>query len=139
MKAKVAIVGSKSLEGMESVYAIIDTILMNETANLGQFILINGGEDGVDTMAAEVALSRGIEYETALLRECLEGCNPGKSYCFAHSYEPRSKEIADQALIIYRIFDEECGTSTCEVTARFGDELGKRVVRIPMDAISVQS
>lgn len=137
MMPKVAIVGSKSLEGLDSVYEVIDNVLMNERSNLGEFTLLNGGEEGVDTMAAEVALARGIEYEMVPLRICPEGCNPGKEFCFAHSYEPRSKEIAVQALIIYRIYDEGCGSSTCEVTARFGDELGKKVVRIPIDLLSV--
>jgi hypothetical protein len=137
MTPKIAIVGSKSLEGMDSVYEIIDNIIVNEEANLGEFILINGGEDGVDTMAGEIALAHGLEYEVVPLRECVQGCNPAKPYCFAHSYEPRSKEIADEALIIYRVYDESCGTSTCEITARKGDELGRRVVRIPVDVPTI--
>ncbi len=49
---------------------------MNERTNLGEFILINGGEEGVDTMAGEVALARGLEYEIVPLRMCVQGCNP---------------------------------------------------------------
>jgi hypothetical protein len=137
MPAKIAVVGSKSLEGMDPVYDIIDNIIMNELTNLREFTLINGGEEGVDTMAGEVALARGLEYDIVPLRMCVQGCNPAKPYCFAHSYEPRSKEIADEALIIYRVYDENCGTSTCEVTARKGDELSKKVVRIPVDVPTI--
>ena len=134
---KIAIVGSKSLEGMDFVYEMIDNIIMSERRNLGEFVLVNGGEDGVDVMAGEIALSRGLEYELMPLKICPEKCNPGKEFCFAHSYEPRSKQIADEVLIIYRIYDEGCGASTCEVTARYGDELGKRVIRIPIDLLSI--
>jgi hypothetical protein len=137
MTPKIAIVGSKSLEGLGTVYELIDRVIISEMERLGKFALINGGEEGVDTMAAEVALSRDIDYEVIPLEKCMQGCNPGKDYCFAHSYEPRSKRIAGEAQIIYRIYDEGCGTSTCEVTARFGDEFGKKVVRIPIDLLSI--
>jgi hypothetical protein len=143
MNPKIAIVGSKSLEGMDSVYEIIDDIMIQETKELGNFILINGGEEGVDTMAGEIALSCDIDYEIVPLKECPEGCNSGKlgqqqqKYCFAHSYESRSKEIAREADVIYRIYDEGCGTSTCQVTAKFGDEFGKKVVRIPIYLLSI--
>src|SRR5487761_350868 len=137
MDPKIAIVGSKSLEGMVSVYEIIDDIILKQKKNLGRFTLINGGEEGVDTMAGEVALERDIDYELIPLAKCTEGCNPGKEYCFTHSYEPRSKTIANEAEVIYRIYDEGCGSSTCEVTARFGDEFGKKVVRIPIDLLSI--
>jgi hypothetical protein len=137
MPAKVAIVGSKSLQGLDSVYEMIDHILLQERTRLGEFTLINGGEEGVDTMAAEVALERGIDYDMVPLKTCDMSCEPNKQFCFVHSYEPRSNEIADRAQVIYRIYDESCKTSTCEVTARFGDQLGKKVVRIPVDLLSV--
>ena len=137
MTPKVAIVGSKSLEGMDSVYEIIDGIILQEKKKLGCFTLINGGEEGVDTMAGEVALERDIDYELIPSAKCTEGCNPGKEYCFTHSYEPRSRKIANKAEVIYRIYDEGCGNSTCEVTARFGDKFGKKVVRIPIDLLSI--
>ncbi len=137
MTPKVAIVGSKSLEGMDSVYEIIDGIILQEKKKLGCFTLINGGEEGVDTMSGEVALERDIDYELIATAKCTGGCNPGKEYCFTHSYEPRSKKIANKAEVIYRIYDEGCGNSTCEVTARFGDKFGKKVVRIPIDLLSI--
>lgn len=139
MKAKIAIVGSRSLQGYDPVYEIIDKIVLDEREDLGDFVLINGGEEGVDTMAAEVALARSVEYETVPLRLCPHGCNPAGQYCFAHSYEPRSREIADNSIIIYRIYDKECGASTCEVTARFGDKLGRKVVRIPIEMPQLNS
>ena len=80
MTPKVAIVGSKSLEGMDFIYEIIDGIIVRERKDLGEFTLINGGEEGVDAMAGEIALERGIDYELVELRICTEGCTPGKQY-----------------------------------------------------------
>ena len=134
---KIAIVGSKSLDGYDSVYETIQEVAEDEISSRGPFILINGGEEGVDTMAGEVALSLGLDYDIVPLQECSNGCVPGKEYCFEHSYRPRSKEIAMQAEKIYRIYDEGCGTSTCEVTARFGEELGKQVRRISIDLLTI--
>jgi hypothetical protein len=134
---KIAIVGSKSLQGIESVYQMIDSIVARESSFGNKFTIINGGEEGVDAMAGEIALARDINYEIIPLKVCEHGCSNSGKYCFTHSYEPRSREIATEADLIYRIFDEGCGTSTCEVTARFGDELGKKVMRIPIDLLSI--
>ena len=135
---KIAIVGSKSLDGLEDVYRMIQRVIEEEVGeNSSSLVVLNGGEDGVDTMAGEVALSLGHDYMIVPLRGCIHGCNPGKKYCFDHSFRPRSKEIAEKAEKIFRIYDEACGTSTCEVTASFGDELGRKVTRIPVDVLSI--
>ncbi|MGI0092090.1 MAG: hypothetical protein ACREBS_10305 [Nitrososphaerales archaeon] len=133
MPRKIALVGSRSLEGYTGVYSMIDHIITLELERSGSFTLVNGGEDGVDSMAGEIASSRGLDYEVVPLKECRSGCVPGKNYCFEHSYKPRSREIASQAEKIYRVYDEGCGVSTCEVTARFGEELGKSVERLSVD------
>jgi hypothetical protein len=138
-KRIIAIVGSKSLQDIDPVYEMIDDIIVRESKEFGpsSLTVINGGEEGVDTMAGEIALARDVDYELIPLRVCEKGCNAEGKYCFPHSYEPRSREIAEHANTIYRIYDEGCGTSTCEVTARFGDEFGKKVVRIPIDLLSI--
>ncbi len=130
---RIAIVGSKSLLGNERVYKIIDDAITNEMRIDPRLIIVNGGEEGVDEMAGEVAISHGLGYEVVPLEKCTMGCS--REYCFEHSYKPRSFAIADQSDKIYRIYDESCGTSTCEVTAKFGDTLGKSVVRIPIDLL----
>ncbi len=141
MKCKIAIVGSKSLSGYDYVYRLIDKILSEEGRSSDEIMVVNGGEDGVDTMAAEVALSYGLGYEEVPLQECQDrsgSCQKKNArYCFEHSYKPRSFNIAKQASKIYRIYEEGCMSSTCEVTARFGEELGKKVVRIPVDILSI--
>jgi hypothetical protein len=133
----IAIVGSKSLEGYETIYELIVGLIQQEINANGSLVLLNGGEEGVDTMAGEVALALGLDYEIVPLSECSFSCDPVKKFCFKHSYEPRSHEIAERSDMIYRIFDEGCGTSTCEVTARFGDEYGKQVRRIPIDVLAM--
>jgi hypothetical protein len=179
----IAIVGSKSLDGMQDVYEMIEGIIRKEMTMMEEgnepggadnnqeqnvvgrrgvdidsrsieagcapassqkrLVILNGGEEGVDSMAGEVATSLGLEYRIVPLEECRsENCASGiqekkKKYCFEHSYRPRSRSIASMAQKIYRIYDEGCGTSTCEVTARFGDELGKKVVRIPVDILAI--
>ena len=132
---RVAIVGSKSLDGYEAVYQIIDGVVSKEIETGGPFTLLNGGEDGVDLMAAEIALSRGLAYDLEPLGECRYGCE--KRFCFEHSYRPRSERIARKADRVYRIYDESCGTSTCEVTAKFAEEFGKDVLRKPIDLLMI--
>jgi hypothetical protein len=135
---KIAIVGSKSLENYDAVYRILDEIISSElNSPEGTFVLVNGGEEGVDTMAAELVLSHDLQYEPIDLEECSRGCTPGKKYCFEHSYRPRSLKIAQEVSKVYRVYDEGCGMSTCEVTARFGEELGKQVTRIAVDLLSI--
>lgn len=129
---KVAIVGSKSLEGLEHVYRMIDEVIQSEYS-ASPFVLVNGSVEGVDQMALEVAISRGIDYEIIPLEKCTKGCK--REYCFEHSYEPRSFKIAQESEKIYRIYDEFCGASTCEVTAGFGDKLGKQVIRMPVSLV----
>ena len=136
MIRKIAIVGSKSLLGYDDVYRMIDDVVETEISEAGSFILVNGGEDGVDLMAAEIALSRGLEYQLISLEKCSAGCS--KEFCFEHSYKPRSFEIASQADRVYRIYDESCSTSTCEVTAKFGEDLGKKVTRRPVDLLAIE-
>ncbi|MHB8567289.1 MAG: hypothetical protein ACYC7D_13295 [Nitrososphaerales archaeon] len=131
---KIAIVGSKSLAGHDQVYAMIVKIVSSELAN-GPFIVVNGGEEGLDQMAGEIALCNDLDYEIVPLERCTLGCE--KEYCFEHSYKQRSSKLAEEAEKIYRIYDDSCGTSTCGVTAKFGDELGKIVSRLPVDLLFV--
>ncbi len=133
---RVAIVGSKSLADYRAIYEIIDEVVSSEVEKYGPFILINGGEEGVDLMAAEIAMARGLEYELEPLEECRLGCE--RKYCFDHSYKPRSERIAHKADRIYRIYDESCETSTCEVTAKFGEAFGKEVIRKPVDLLLIE-
>ena len=138
---KIAIVGSKSLSRYQHVYEMIQEITERELSKDPETVILNGAEDGVDTMAGEIALSLGLEYEIVPLEKCKEDlCTKAtkeKPYCFEHSFEPRSSEIARRADRIYRIFDQGCGQSTCEVTARFGDQMKKHVERIPVDLLAI--
>lgn len=136
VQRRVAIVGSKSLDGYEAVYRIIDGVVSKEIETGGPFTLLNGGEDGVDLMAAEIVLSRGLGYDLEPLEECRYGCE--KRFCFKHSYQPRSERIARKVDRVYRIYDESCGTSTCEVTAKFAEGFGKDVLRTPVDLLLIE-
>ena len=140
MLRKIAVVGSKSLDGSDKAYRIIYEIIGREqlAGDIDGLVIVNGGEEGVDSMALELAMSCGIGYELVPLSECTSNCNPGRRYCFKHSYEPRSKQIAAEAEKVYRVYDPACGASTCEVTARFGEALGKSVERIQVVAGKVE-
>lgn len=107
---KLAIVGSTSLAGREDVYRVIHFALVHSGAEL----LISGGAEGVDTMAAEVATMLGIAVH--------EHLPEGRGWRF---YQPRNLKIAQECDHLVRLVAHDSKTYGSGWTRDRAKEMGK--------------
>lgn len=116
---KLAIVGSTKLAGNESALALVNAVLDRYKPT----VVISGGAEGVDRIAAAVARGRGIEVDERL----------PKVRNWEHGFKPRNKEIAEACDALVRIAIKGGTTYGSGWTRDYAKSIGKPTESFTID------